>query len=151
MRHISVLFLITASCLFAANPHCSSVGGGITTNFIDASTTLGSATGDLAGGLGVSVLGQNAQPNGNIVLTVHHHWVTQTGDTFSLDQAQVTLFPTSIAGVYFASYLSGINVNGSGTGRFGPGASGTIYAWGAVDLNKLQLTLRYSGQVCYAN
>lgn len=129
---------------------CYQVSGGILTNFIDATDTLGTATGDLAGGLGVHVLRQEAGPNGAIVLTVHHHWVTVTGDTVSLAEAKATLFPTPVAGFYAATYLDGVNVNGSGTGKLA-GASGKIYAWGAVDLNRQQLTLRYAGQICHGN
>lgn len=150
MRKISLLFLITASCLFADDgSNCRDVQGGIITNFIDATDTLGTATGDLAGGLGVSVLGQQPEPNGNIILHVHHHWVTVTGETLSFDDAYATLFPTPVSGFYAASYLNGVVMNGNGTGRFS-GASGTITAWGAVDLNRKQLTLRYEGKVCFA-
>jgi hypothetical protein len=150
MRTISLLFLITASCLYAQDgANCHDVGGGITTNFIDATETLGTSTGDLAGGLGVSVLGQSTGPNGTIVLHVHHHWVTVTGETLSFDDAYATLFPTSVSGFYAASYLNGVEMNANGTGRF-KGATGKLYAWGAVDLNKDQLTLRYEGQVCFS-
>ncbi|HLH02853.1 MAG TPA: hypothetical protein VKX25_08785 [Bryobacteraceae bacterium] len=149
MRLRGLLFLLVSSCLFAEGEQaCHKVGGGISTNFVDAVDTLGSATGDLAGGLGVHVIGQEAGPNGSIVLTVHHHWVTVTGDTVSLDEAKATLFPTPVPGFYAAIYLDGVNVNGSGTGKLA-GASGKIHAWGAVDLNKMELTLRYSGQICH--
>jgi hypothetical protein len=132
-----------------AESRCHEVAGGITTNFVDSTDTLGSATGDLAGGLGVHVLNQEQGSGGTILLTVHHHWVTVTGETVSLDQGIATLFPTSIPGFYAGSYLEGVNVNGSGTGRFA-GASGKIHAWGAVDLGKSEVALRYSGSVCYA-
>jgi hypothetical protein len=132
-----------------AESNCHQVAGGITTNFVDSSDTLGSATGDLAGGLGVHVFNQEPGSGGTILLTVQHHWVTVTGETVSLDQAIVTLFPTPVPGLYAGSYLHGANLNSSGTGRFA-GASGKIYAWGAVDLGKGEVTLRYSGSVCYA-
>jgi hypothetical protein len=132
-----------------AESKCHEVAGGITTNFVDSSDTLGSATGDLAGGLGVHVFNQEPGSGGSILLTVQHHWVTVTGETVSLDQAIVTLFPTPVPGLYAGSYLHGANLNSSGTGRFA-GASGKIYAWGAVDLGKGEVTLRYSGSVCYA-
>jgi hypothetical protein len=149
MRFAGLLLLISGSCLFAQSDRaCHDVGGGITTNFVDTADTLGTATGDLAGGLGVHVVGQEAGPNGSIVLTVHHHWVTVTGDTVSLDEAKATLFPTPVPGFYAAIYLDGVDVNGAGTGKLA-GASGKIYAWGAVDLNKEQLTLRYSGHICH--
>ena len=40
----------------AEDQECVQVGGGIVTNFLDITETLGTATGDLGGGLGVSVL-----------------------------------------------------------------------------------------------
>jgi hypothetical protein len=133
-----------------AESNCHEVAGGITTNFVDSSDTLGSATGDLAGGLGVHVFNQEQGSGGTIRPTVQHHWVTVTGETVSLDQATVTLFPTPVPGLYAGSYLDGVNLNRSGTGRFA-GASGKIYAWGAVDLSKGEVVLRYSGSVCYAD
>lgn len=149
MRSLGWLFLAAAVCtLNAENPmKCHAVGGGITTNFVDAADTLGTATGDLAGGLGVHVMSQEAGPNGTIVITVQHHWVTDSGDTVSLDSATVTLFPTAVQGFYAASYLDGVALNGSGTGRFA-GASGKIYGWGAANFATGQLVLRYSGRVC---
>jgi len=132
-----------------AESKCHEVAGGITTNFVDSTDTLGSATGDLAGGLGVHVLNQQQGSHGTVLLTVHHHWVTVTGETVSLDQAIVTLFPTSVPGLYAGSYLEGVNLNGSGTGRFA-GASGKINGWGALDIGKGEVALRYSGTVCYA-
>jgi len=132
-----------------AESKCHEVAGGITTNFVDSSDTLGSATGDLAGGLGVHVFSQQPGPGGTILLTVQHHWVTVTGDTVSLDEAVVTLFPTPVPNLYAGSYLDGVNFNGSGTGRFAH-VSGKIHAWGAVDLGKGEVALRYSGRVCHA-
>ena len=151
MRKLGWLFLAMAVCtLNAENPvKCHAVGGGITTNFVDATDTLGSATGDLAGGLGVHVVSQEAGPNGTLLITVQHHWVTESGETVSLDRATVTLFPTAVQGFYAASYVDGVALNGSGTGRFA-GASGKIDAWGAVNFGAGELVLRYSGQVCHA-
>ncbi len=37
-------------------PGCRQVGGTISTNFLNPTTTFGSATGDLSGGVGVTVL-----------------------------------------------------------------------------------------------
>jgi hypothetical protein len=146
MRLAGMLLLISSSCL-VAQAACHEVAGGIVTNFVDSSDTLGSATGDLAGGLGVHVIAQQPGPGGTLMITVHHHWVTQSGDTVSLDEATVTLFPTTVPGFYAASYLDGVTLNKSGTGQFA-GATGKIYAWGAVDLNSGQLVLRYSGKAC---
>lgn len=150
MRNLGLLFLAAAVCsLNAQNPvKCHAVGGGIMTNFVDAADTLGSATGDLAGGLGVHVLSQEAGPNGTLLITVQHHWVTDKGDTVSLDQATITLFPTAVQGFYAASYVDGVALNGSGTGRFA-GATGKINGWGAANFATGELVLRYSGQVCH--
>ena len=150
MRRFVWLFLAAAACgLNAQNPvKCHAVGGSISTNFVDAADTLGSATGDLAGGLGVHVLEQQAGPGGTLLITVQHHWVTESGDTVSLDQATVTLFPTAVQGFYAASYVDGVNLNEAGTGQFA-GASGKIHGWGAANFATGQLVLRYSGQVCH--
>ena len=75
--------------------------------------------------------------------------MTVTGETVSLDQAIVTLFPTASPRPLRRRLSHGVNLNRSGTGRFA-GASGKIYGWGAVDLGKGELTLRYSGTICYA-
>ena len=133
-----------------AQSKCHQVAGTITTNFVDSANTLGSATGDLAGGLGVKVINEQQGSGGTILLTVQHHWVTATGDTLSLDRAVVTLFPTSLPDFFAGSYVDGVVLNKFGTGRFA-GASGKIYGWGAVDLVKGEVVLRYSGKVCNAN
>ena len=70
---------------------CRHVGGGILTNFLQPADCAGSfqnlctdgtATGDLKGAVGVSIL----SINGN-AYHVHHHWVTETGDTIFLKDA----------------------------------------------------------------
>ncbi len=144
---VATVFAILFCASVRAESKCHEVAGGITTNFVDTSDTLGSATGDLAGALGVHVLGEQQGPGGTILLTVQHHWVTANGDTLSLDQAIITLFPTSAPGLYAGSYLDGLNLNKSGTGRFA-GASGKLYGWGAADLSKGEVVLRYAGNVC---
>jgi hypothetical protein len=150
MRIAALLFLITSPCLLAESAKCHDVGGGITTNFVDSTDTLGTATGDLAGGLGVHILGQQAGPNGSLLIQVQHHWVTETGDTVSLDPATVTLFPTPVSGFYAASYINGVTLDPSGGTGALAGVTGTIYAWGAVDFNTQRLALRYFGQVCHS-
>jgi len=136
---------------FADAGRCRHVGGGILTNFLQtadcASSPLGlctdgPATGDFRGAVGVAVLAMT----GN-VLHNHHHWVTDSGDTIFFKDADLTLLPTSISGLFAGDYLSGIPVTG-GTGAF-EGATGTISAFGAVDENKGELTLRYEGTVCF--
>jgi hypothetical protein len=134
----------------AEDTHCVQVGGGIVTNFLDQtySETLGTATGDLGGGLGVSVLGVTPGPGGGpTIYHVHHHWVTTTGDSLYFKDADLSAFPTGVSGVVLAKYVKGVDLVG-GTGRY-DGATGTLAVFGAVDLNQLQLTLRYSGKICF--
>lgn len=140
-----------AGSAFADAGHCRHVGGGILTNFLQKADcgsspvglcTDGPATGDFRGAVGVAVLAIA----GNI-LHNHHHWVTDTGDTIFFKDADLTLLATGIPGLFAGDYLSGIYVTG-GTGGF-EGATGKISAFGAVDENKGQLTLRYEGTVCF--
>ena len=129
---------------------CRHVGGGVLTNFLQPADcassfqnlcTDGTATGDLKGAVGVSILGID----GNL-FNVHHHWVTETGDTIFLKDATLTSFPTSDPNRILGDYLNGVEITG-GTGAFA-GATGTVFAFGAADLNLGQITLRYSGTVC---
>ena len=83
-----LIFVVGAMCVLtgssfadAKRPQCQAAGGGILTNFLDSTETLGTATGDLAGGLGVIVLGVAPGANGTTVYHVYHHWVTVPGDT----------------------------------------------------------------------
>jgi hypothetical protein len=130
-----------------ADGHCVKVGGGVLTNLIDPTDTLGTATGDLSGGLGITIL-QAPNPPGAGVYKVHHHWVTTTGDTLQFEDAYLTLYATGVNGVFLGEYnLPGILLIG-GTGRY-EHATGTLnVAFGAVDLNQGLLTLRYAGTVC---
>ena len=48
-------------------------------------TTLGVATGDLKGALGVQIVSASADFT---TITVQHHWVTENGETLVVDQAQ---------------------------------------------------------------
>src|SRR4051812_211942 len=114
MRKLLVLslFLATVPTLFASDPHCEQVGGSISTNFLDASTTLGAATGDLNGGLGVTVQSVTPGPNGAIVFHNQHHWVTESGATLSLQDADATAFPTSVPPLVAISYTQGVQVTG---------------------------------------
>jgi hypothetical protein len=148
MRKLLVLtmFLAAVPALFAGDPHCKQVGGAISTNFLDASTTLGTATGDLKGALGVTVQSVAPGPNGAIVFHNQHHWVTESGDTLSLQDADATALPTAIPGFVALSYTQGVQIIG-GTGRFA-GAKGSLTIWGAADLSRQQIVLRYEGQIC---
>ena len=145
----SAVVACAAAPAFADEGNCRHVGGGILTNFLDTNTcgggtcTDGTATGDLRGAVGVAVLMQT----GN-VLTNHHHWVTESGDTITFDDADLTLL-ANVNGQYLGNYKNGITITG-GTGGF-EGATGNLNSvFGAIDLNKRQLTLRYEGTVCFA-
>lgn len=142
------LALLTATG-FAANPHCSDVGGAILTNVggfgeIDGSlTTMGVVTGDLKGAIGVQIL--STSPDFTTI-TVQHHWVTENGETLTIDQA--TLHGTFVAPGLLAVIQYKVHLSG-GTGRFAK-ASGDMSAIGELDLNTGHAVLRYSGQICVA-
>jgi len=134
---------------FAQNPHCTTVGGAILTNLggfgvIDGSpTTLGVATGELKGALGVQIV--SASPDFTTI-TVQHHWVSEDGDTLNFDQATLHgayVSQTLLAVTEYKVHLSG------GTGRFA-NATGNLSSIGEVDFSTGHTVLRYSGTVCYA-
>lgn len=141
--------LITSSA-FAKSPTCTSVGGVILTNLggfgvIDGSpTTLGVATGDLKGALGVQIV--SASPDFTAI-TVQHHWVTDDGETLNFDQATAHgtfVAPGLLAVTEYKAHLSG------GTGRFA-NATGDFTNIGEIDFNTGHAVLRYSGTLCVAN
>jgi hypothetical protein len=131
--------------------HCQDIGGGVLTNFLDATQcaspvglcTDGPATGDLRGAVGVQVLGVN----GN-VYHVRHHWVTESGDTIFLNNAFLTTYPTSDPNRVLTDYLDGVYITG-GTGRFDGAAGHLSSVFGAADLKLGEITLRYAGTVCF--
>lgn len=140
-----LLALFTASG-FAKT--CSAVGGAILTNLggfgvIDGSpTTLGVATGDLKGALGVQIL--SASPDFTAI-TVQHHWVTDDGETLTIGPATVHgvfVAPGLLAVTEYKVHLSG------GTGRFA-NATADLFSIGEVDFNTGHAVLRYTGAVCY--
>jgi hypothetical protein len=160
MRRIWIAFLMMASCLFAKGDESDGrqVSGGIVTNFLNesgtvngvpfANETLGTATGDLKGGLGVYVLTLQMNSNGTATFHNHHHWVTEAGDTIILADAYATAYPSGVPGLFAAIYPDGVIITG-GTGRFA-GAHGKIASWGAVDQNTGQIVLRYQGTINFA-
>lgn len=141
----AVLFLCLGLSAFG---QCVHVGGGIITNVgvISADRTLGTATGDLKGAVGVQIVGQAAGPGGTTIYSVHHFWVTESGDTIFVEPAQLTAKP--VAPGLFAVVTYPVSING-GTGKF-KGATGKLKAIGEVDFNDGQVGLRYSGQICFA-
>jgi hypothetical protein len=150
MRNAILLCLLGMSSLLAqAGTNCRPVGGSLSTNFLNATTTLGSATGDLAGGLGVTVLSLVQNPNGTATFHNHHHWVTVTGDTINMQDAYATAYPTGVPGLFAANYDKGVTIAG-GTGKF-LHATGKVNSWGAVNLVTNEVVLRYEGTVCFAD
>jgi hypothetical protein len=143
-----ILVAVLIWSMHAQGGTCHQVGGTISTNFTNSNTTLGSATGDLRGGVGVDVLSVNPNPNGTVTFHNEHHWVTESGDAIWLAPANAVAFPTGISGLFAVSYSDGVAVTG-GTGRYAH-ARGKIYAWGADDTGKNEVVLRYEGSVCVA-
>jgi len=149
MRKAFLLCLFATTCMLAHAGSCRQVGGSVSTNFLDSTTTFGTITGDLAGAIGVSVLSVTPNSDGTVTFHVQHHWVTTTGDTINAEPAYLTAFPTSVAGFYAGSYVHGVVISG-GTGQF-KNATGKTDVWGAVDTNKGEVVLRYAGIVCFGD
>src|SRR4051794_12544135 len=82
---VASVCLLSAAPVAAQSPRstdpCTPVGGSVMTNFIDQATTLGNATGDLAGAVFARLQGVVPGANDTAVFTVQHHWVTAAGDT----------------------------------------------------------------------
>ena len=149
MRKALLLLLAFSSVAAWADPNCQHVGGGIVTNFLNATTTFGSATGDLGGAIGVTVLSLSPGPGGVLTLHNQHHWVTTQGDTILAPPADATAYPSPQPGLYATTYANGITISG-GTGRF-KHATGKVFAWGAIDTTKNEVALRYEGNVCFSD
>jgi hypothetical protein len=138
---VLAMFMVVP-CLVAEDPHCKQVGGAISTNFLDASTTLGTATGDLKGGIGVSIASISDGP----VFHNQHQWVTESGDTLFLEEADAAGLPTADPSLLGIRYKNGVRITG-GTGNFA-NARGSLAIWGAADMARREIVLRYEGQVC---
>ena len=167
MPKIWIALFVMVPCLFAqgGETNCQEVGAAILTNFLPehgtiilfpsgeqvnfSSIALGSATGDLRGGVIIYVLNMTST-----TIQAQGNWVTESGDTIYTTQASATtsaLIPGSA--VSAAIYPAGLTVIG-GTGRFA-GAKGKInILFGASDfagfLNDGQFIFRYQGQICFA-
>jgi hypothetical protein len=150
-----------APCLFAhgGETNCKEISGGIVTNVLNESgtvngmnfvaTTLGTATGDLKGALGVYFFSIAGVGTPTVVAMVHHHWVTEAGDTILLHDATANAFQVgNLAGVYGVgdgSYT--VKVIG-GTGRFAD-ATGNLSLIGVLDITTGRVVLRYQGEICF--
>ena len=142
-----------APVAFAQNPtsisSCVPVGGALMTDIgaIAGVTNLGPVSGDLAGSVAATILGQNS----NGTYNVQHYWVTAAGDTITLKVAVLTpTYPTSSPAIVavpwgnYRSYISG------GTGKFA-NATGYLDYFGMANFTQNTLVLRYRGQVCYSD
>jgi len=127
--------------------HCVAVGGALMTNIgaIAGVTNLGPVSGDLAGSVAATILGQNSDGTFN----VQHYWVTAGGETITLKKAVLKpTFPTSdpnIVAVPWGNYRSYI---AGGTGKF-TDATGYLDYFGIADFHQNTLVLRYRGEVCH--
>ena len=136
-----------ATAQSAKHQLCQPVGGMLMTNLgaVDQATTMGTATGDLKGAVGATVLSTEVVGN-NLVFHVQHHWVTEAGETLAFDPATATttqVAPGLYAIVSYPAHLSG------GTGKYA-NASGDFTTIGEADLNTGELVFRYRGTVCFA-
>ena len=146
----AMAFLVAGAAAQKNNKHqhCQAIGGMLMTNLgaIDASTTMGPVTGDLKGSVSGTVVGTEVVGD-NLVFHIQHHWVTESGDTLSFDQATATT--RAVASGLYAIISYPVHLSG-GSGKFS-GVTGDLNNIGEVDLNSGQIVLRYSGQICSSN
>ena len=144
---VLAVMVILAATAFSQSKNCTPIGGAILTDLglPDANSTMGYATGDFKGAVGVTILSTSVTGN-TLVLHVQHHWVSESGDIISLDPATATT--TQVAPGLYAIVTYPVHFNG-GTGKFA-GASGDGAAIGEADLANGRLALRYYGTICYA-
>jgi len=125
---------------------CQAVGGMILTNVggFGPNTTMGVVKGDLAGAIGVEILGITTGKNGVVDVAVQHHWVTDTGDTLTINNAHafgVFVAPGLLAVTKYKAHMSG------GTGKYS-GTTGDFSLIGELDFNTGHVVLRFTGRTC---
>jgi hypothetical protein len=127
---------------------CVPVGGMLMTNIgaIAGTTNLGPVSGDLAGSVAATILGENSNGSFN----VQHYWVTSAGDTITFAVAVLSpTYPipgnTAVVAVPWGHYTS--NITG-GAGKY-QDAKGSLTYTGMADFSQNTLVLRYRGEVCY--
>ena len=90
-------------------------------------------------------------PNNGVVAKVHHHWVTDAGDTIFAQDSTANGFQVgSYSGVYAVADDSYIVKIIGGTGRF-VDATGQLSITGVLDTNQGKVVLRYQGTICFAH
>ena len=130
----------------ATSSTCQPIGGFISTNVggFGPNTTMGTVVGDLAGAVGVDILSITTGANGLVDVSVHHHWVTVTGETLTIDKADlygVYVAPGLLAVTNYKVHIAG------GTGRY-QNTSGDINVIGEADFNTNHTALQFTGQLC---
>jgi hypothetical protein len=143
---ILVLAAATAAQSPETDSNCKPIGGMVSTNVggFGPNTTMGVVVGDLAGAVGVEILGISESSTGLVDVAVHHHWVTQEGETLTVDKAHaygVYVVPGLLAVTEYKVHISG------GTGRY-EHTTGDISVIGEADFNTGHLVLRFTGQLC---
>jgi hypothetical protein len=145
---LALILIVAAGTAHAEadGAQCSQVGGLIMTNFavIDANTTLGSATGDLRGGVSATILSITG-PQNALTFLVQHHWVTDSGDTIFFGEVKAFALQVLDSPVYGVTFEP-LRITG-GTGRF-EGARGVLHTFGSADLGSGRTAFRYTGTVC---
>jgi len=146
---IAVICVSGLSAMAAADDgaKCRQVSGTIAANLTSGNTAQGTVTGGLRGSVTASFT-TTPQSNGNIALSLHHLFVTESGDTLTTqDNGMLVPVPDS-PGVY--RMMVQYTITG-GAGKFS-GATGALMNHGEAVLSSTpaQLTLRYAGHVCAA-
>jgi hypothetical protein len=145
-KALSVAFLFVCLGLVTFGDQCVHVAGGVTTNIgvITPIRTLGTATGDLKGAIGVEIPSLPARWN-HPLLGSPHFGSPKQATRLPLKPAQLTVVP--VAPGLFAVVTYPVSIRG-GTGRF-KGASGKLNVIGEADFNTGHIGLRCNGEVCF--